>query len=182
MTNLKKTVFITTSFFAVLTVLFIALTLITDNSVCLTLAITFGTTLYHFAMRLLVGKIVPNNFNYKHFWFRQKRFEEKFYKLLGVKRWKDKMPSYNPRSYMTKFNSLNELIATMCRNEVIHEVIAVLSFFPIAFSSLFGAEAVFIITSIFGCLFDLIFVIMQRYNRPRVVRLMQRQNRHNAGK
>ncbi len=176
---LKKTVLTLTLVFTILTVLFSVLFIITDNSVFLTPAITFGTTLYHFAMRLFVGKIIPNNFNYHSFWFRQKRFEERLYRLLGVKKWKDKMPSYNPGSYMIKSTSPGELIAIMCRNEVIHEVIAVLSFVPIAFSSFFGAEAVFIITSILGCCLDLIFVIMQRYNRPRVVRIMQRQNRHN---
>lgn len=175
---MKKTIITLTVIFTVLTILFTALVLITDNSVCLTLAITFGTTLYHFAMRLFVGKITPNNFNYQHFWFRQKSFEKKLYRLLGVKKWKDKMPSYNPKSYMTKDTSLTDLISTMCRNEVIHEVIAVLSFVPIAFSQLFGAEAVFIITSILGCMFDLIFVVMQRYNRPRVIKILQRQNKH----
>lgn len=35
--------------------------------------------------------------------------------------------------------------------------------------------AVFIITSVLSCMFDMIFVIMQRYNRPRLVKIIERK-------
>lgn len=158
-------------------VLFAVFAIITDNSVCITLAITFGTTFYHFAMRLFVGKVVGHRFNYKNFWFREKFFEKSFYKTLRVKKWKNKMPTFNPDSYLTKANVSMEIVNTMCRNEVIHEIIALLSFVPILFSLFFDALWVFVITSVIACLFDLIFVIMQRYNRPRIIRIMERQKK-----
>lgn len=57
------------------------------------------------------------------------------------------------------------------------ETIVVLSFLPIASGIWFGAYPVFIITSVLSALFDLIFVVMQRYNRQRVLRLLQRESK-----
>ena len=51
--------------------------------------------------------------------------------------------------------------------------IIVFSFFPIIVSVWFGAIEVFISTSMVAALIDLIFVILQRYNRPRVIKILQ---------
>jgi len=177
MRNLKKTIWAAAVVSFVLTVLFIFITIVTDNAVCYSLAITFGTIFYHFAMRLTVGKLTPSHFNYKSFWFREKSFEKNLYKALKVKKWKGKMPSYNPSSYMTKGSDFSDIINTMCRNEVIHEVIALFSFVPILFSFAFDAHLVFILTSVAACLFDLIFAVMQRYNRPRLIKLSSRKSK-----
>lgn len=177
MTELKKTILITSFFLFVLTAVFALIYAVQQNTLCLTLAITFGTTFYHFAMRLFVGKITKKKFNFNTMWFREKSFEKKLYRLLNVKKWKNKMPSYNPATYITKKVNLSEIVNTMCRNEVIHETIVLLSFVPILFSKLFDAAAVFTFTSVFAACFDLIFVIMQRYNRPRVIKILERQNK-----
>lgn len=177
---MKKIFLSLTATVSVLFVVFLFLTLTTKNSACFTLAITFGTMCYHFIMRLTVGKFTPHHFKYKRPWFCEKSFEKPLYKALKVKKWKDKMPSYNPSSYMTRDNDFKNIVNTMCRNEVIHEVNALLSFIPILFSFAFGATAVFVITSIIACCLDLIFVVMQRYNRPRLVRLIKRTNKRNS--
>lgn len=179
MSKIKKSVLIITSVLFVLTVLFVFLTASTGNPVCYALAITFGTFLYHFVMRLLVGSAVGHRFNCHSFWFKEKKFEKTLYKIIKVKKWKGKMPSYNPQTYMTKDVPFDEIANTMCRNEVIHEVIALLSFVPILFSIPFGEPLVFILTSIAACLFDLVFVVMQRYNRPRVLRMIERKSKKN---
>lgn len=177
MSNVKKLFLSVTVVISALLILFVILTLFTYNSLWPTLAITFGTIFYHLAMRLAVGKFTPHNFNYKSFWFKEKRFEKPLYKAIRVKKWKGKMPSYNPSTYMTRVDNLESIINTMCRNEIVHEVNALLSFVPIFFSLLFDAVAVFVITSIIACFVDLIFVVMQRYNRPRIVRLIERKNK-----
>ena len=61
--------------------------------------------------------------------------------------------------------------------ELVHETIAVLSFLPIAAGVRFGAYPVFIITSVLAAACDMAFVIMQRYNRPRLIKLMELQKR-----
>ena len=44
---------------------------------------------------------------------------------------------------------------------------------PIVAGVWFGAYPVFVITSILAAMFDLIFVMIQRYNRQRVIKLMK---------
>ena len=86
------------------------------------------------------------------------------------------MPSYNPASYIVDKNTDFELMAdNTCRNEVIHSVIAVLSYVPLLFSVWLGEFWVFFITSIVASAFDMAFVIMQRYNRPRLVAYLTRR-------
>ena len=71
------------------------------------IAISTGTTFYHFAMRLTVGTIVPKLLPSPrhHKWFLQQSFEPKLYKLLRVKQWKDHMPTYDPASFSLEENT-----------------------------------------------------------------------------
>ncbi len=147
-----------------------------------TLAITLGTFFYHFAMRMFVGaawspfqRHDPNSA-----WFHQKPFEKPLYKALRVKSWKQHMPTYDPASFDMTTHTLEEIAQAMCHSELVHETIVVLSFLPLLATFLFGAFPAFLITSLLAAAFDTMFVIMQRYNRPRVMTLIKRQNRHKA--
>lgn len=175
--NTKRFYLIINIVFALLTAVFVCLALVSDKSLFTAPAITFATCFYHFAMRLAVGGLMPEHFNYNAKWFREKRFEKNLYKALKVKKWKNNAPTYNPKTYSTKSRSLEEIVNTTCRNEVIHELNMLLSFVPLLLIIPFGAAAVFIITSAAGSIFDLIFVILQRYNRPRLIKLIQRKNK-----
>lgn len=140
--------------------------------------ITFGTMLYHFAMRLAVGSLIDakyhNRMNHTKKWFEEKPFERGLYKLLQVKKWKKYLPTYNPQDFDIKRHSAVEIVQTGCQAEVVHEIIMALSFVPVLFSGRFGSLEVFLITSCAAFLFDSIFVIIQRYNRPRLLRLMKK--------
>jgi len=56
-------------------------------------------------------------------------------------------------------------------------MITVLSFIPLLFSIWFGSAGVFLITSCLAALLDAAFVMVQRYNRPRLLRLIQKQSK-----
>ena len=159
----------------ILTVFFSILFYNFNNNVCYTLAITFGTTAYHFTMRLIVGYsvdfVLKNKVNYNRRWFNVSKFEMKIYKKLNVKKWKDKMPTYNPELFDISKHSWEEILMTMCQSEIVHEIIFILSFIPIIAIIWFKEPWAFIITSIMSALFDLMYVIMQRYNRNRILRL-----------
>lgn len=149
--------------------------------VFLSLAITFGTIGYHFCMRLLVGMlyrlIMNNRADYTRKWFQEKPWEKKLYRAIGVKRWKNKMPTYSPDTFDAGKHSLSEIAQSMCQSELVHETIVVCSFVPILFSIWFGEPLVFILTSVFGAAVDTMFVMMQRYNRPRIMRLLKRRSK-----
>ena len=142
-------------------------------------AVTFGTIFYHLAMRLAIGSLVDakyhNRMDYTKKWFREKTFEKKLYKKLKVRKWKKRLPTLNPQDFDIKTRSLEEVIQVTCQAEVVHELIMPLSFVPIVFSIWFGSLDVFVITSCASFLFDGMFVIMQRYNRPRLIRLLNRK-------
>jgi len=143
----------------------------------LSLAITCGTTFYHFAMRLLVGSLIPARFDYRKSWFQEKPFEKALYRKLGLRRWKGNMPTYQPKLFSLEHYPLEEIIAHMCQAEVVHEVIALCSFLPLFFTFLWGDFLVFLLTSLAAACFDMLFVMLQRYNRPRLVRLLEKQRR-----
>lgn len=162
-----------------LNIVFAIITAITNNLICLSITITFGTILFHLVMRYLVGDLTPKCYKYSQKYFCEKPFEKSLYKTLKVKKWKKYMPSYNPDTYPVERNANLEDVANItCRNEVIHTVIAVLSYIPLLFTIWFGAFWVFLITSIVASLVDTSFVIMQRFNRPRLVKIINRNNKN----
>ena len=145
------------------------------------LAITFGTTAYHFCLRLIVGTLfnffMKNRADYTKKWYRVKAWEQKLYVKLKVKKWKNKMPTYDMDAFDVSKHSWDEVAQASCQSELVHETDIVLSFVPIIFSVWFGSLAVFIITSVLGALFDLMFVIMQRYNRPRILKMVNKSGK-----
>ena len=175
--------------FNTLTVLFLLLTgicaVLSYNSslgIFLTLAITFGTFAYHLTIRLFVAFLVNfahHEFDARSRWFEVGKRETALYNKLGVKCWKSKLPTYMPESFNPKVNSWQVILQEMCKSEVVHELNVVLSFLPIFAGRWFGAYPVFIITSVLAATFDLLFVIIQRYNRPRVISLLERQKGRN---
>lgn len=142
------------------------------------LAITAGTFAYHLLMRLAVGAAfdaaLNNHVDYRHAWFRLRGFEERLYERLRVGSWKARMPTYDPQAFDRHKHSWDEIAQAMCQAELVHEVIAALSFLPVAASVWLGAAPVFVITSVLSAGFDMMFVIMQRYNRPRILKIVQR--------
>lgn len=158
------------------TLVFIVLYKLVASGIVLTFAITFGTIAYHFIMRLIVGELfqlaMHNKVDYTKKWFQVSKSEMKLYQKLHVKKWKNKMPTYDAEVFDVTKHSWEEIIQAMCQAELVHEVIAVLSFLPIVGSVWFGALGVFVITSILSAGFDLMFVCMQRFNRCRIMKIM----------
>jgi len=141
----------------------------------LTLAITFGTIFYHLGARLAVGalfqRVMANRADYSKKWYQLRPWESRLYQKLGVKSWKNKMPTYYPAQFSPKLHTWDEIAQAMCQSELVHEVNVVISFFPVIASRWFGSLPVFAVTSVLAAAFDLMFVMMQRYNRPRVIKI-----------
>jgi len=164
-----------------LSVIFSILNAIFDSAVWLFLTITFATVTYHFGMRLFVGfvfdRIMNNKVDYNRKWFQVSPAEIRFYNAIKVKRWKNRMPAYDPELFSTQNHTWDEIVQAMCQAELVHETIVVLSFLPIMLTIWWGEFWVFLITSVFAALIDLSFVMMQRYNRPRLLRLIKRNRK-----
>ncbi len=175
-----KTIKITAVILVLLTGVFTVIYQYSSNGVILSMAITFGTIGYHFLMRLAVGYIINglfhNQFDYNKKWFQEKQFEKRLYKVLKVKKWKDKMPTFAPEMLDLKDHTWEEIAGAMCQAEVVHSIIIVLCFVPILATFIWGSFWVFFITSLVSAGVESMFVIMQRYNRPRIVRMIKKEN------
>ena len=175
---MKKKMILATIFLLIGFAISLLIFILTNDAVVEAITITIGITLYHFAMRLAVGTvvnlIVKNKANHESVWFREKRFEKKLYKLLRVRKWKKHIPTYSPDTFDTNKKTLKEIVGATCQAEIVHEVIMVLSFLPIAVIPFLGGATAILITSLLSMLIDSVFVILQRYNRPKLVKVMGR--------
>ena len=146
------------------------------------LRVTALTCFYHFAVRLMIGEwLVPRfvepGINPRDAWFQPRRWEAKLYRKLNVQRRKRAMPTYDPAEFDLQQLGPEALVRSTCRAEVVHEINAVASFAPLLFTLRFGAFWPFLITSIAAAGVDLAFAVIQRYNRPRLVRLAKMRAR-----
>lgn len=146
----------------------------TSKHIFLTLGITSMTICYHFTVRLVIGSIADrvklSQFKPGSWRFRERGFEKKLYKALRVKKWKKFAPTYDDSKFDLSKNPTENVIGETCRAESVHWLCIAASLVSISFAAVFGSLLAFLITGVLGALFDLIFVIIQRYNRPRLMR------------
>ena len=178
---MKRLIHLAAALSVALTVLFLILNRLHPSVAFLSLAVTFGTISYHFLIRLLIGLCfnltMRNRADYHAVWFQPRAWERPLYDRLKVKRWKKRMPTYQPELFDPRLHTWDEIAQAMCQAELVHETIVIASFLPLLASVRFGAFWVFLITSVFSALLDLVLVIMQRFNRPAVVRIAEREKR-----
>lgn len=165
--------------------IFLILYIVYQRTIFLTLYVTFMTLSYHFIMRCLVGETIDflykkREFHYSSFWYKEHKFEKKLYLFFHIHKLKAKAITARPETFDLKKNSLEDLIHTITQAEIVHEIIIILSFLPCILIIWYGVPLVFFLTSIFGALCDLFFVMIQRYNRPRVIRLLKIMQKRNA--
>ena len=137
----------------------------------------------------LVGRIVPKS------WFQEDRFpyrsypvEQKLYRALRVKKWQSKVPDMSrifpalmPAKKLTAdtFANRQGMIQETCVAERLHSLrsltgLACLAIWP-------GAGGI-ILTLVYILLGNLPFIMIQRYNRPRLQKLLAMQRRKNERK
>ena len=126
-----------------------------------------------------VTKLFKKHINYNQWWFKEKSFEKKLYKKLKVKNWKKKVLTYNPELFDLKQNSLEDIANTMVKSELDHWINEVISLTTLLFAIPWGEFWIFFITAVAAMLFDGQFIIVQRYNRPRVLKVLNRKNNAN---
>lgn len=132
-------------------------------------AISFGS--------FLVGRLLPYRwFDAGRFPYRSAAFEKAFYQKLGLPKWQKKLPDMSkifshlmPAKAMTDRtpDGLQTMIEETCIAEFIHAVLAVLGFGGLLF---WHSWAGIILTLVY-VIGNIPFILIQRYNRPRLMRL-----------
>lgn len=140
------------------------------------LSITGGVAAYHMLARFLAAPLASlfssGRCGYTHWWFSPKPWEGRLYRALGVKKWKSCLLTYSPDDFSLKKHAPAEIVRHMCHAELVHEFSALLSLLSVAFAIPFGDAWLFCLTALLSAGVELPFIAVQRYNRPRMVRLM----------
>ena len=152
------------------------------NSVILWTGITAFTIMYHFWLRIIMGnvsKLFKKHIKHNQWLFKERKFEKKLYKLLRVKEWKGKALTYNPEAFSLKEHSLEEISDTMVKSELDHWINEIISLSTLLFAIPWGALWSFAVSAVVAMIFDSQFIIIQRYNRPRVIKILEKENKNN---
>ena len=137
---------------------------------------------------LISGMKFPRKFvDYTSKVFRPKKWEadNKIYSILKVSAWKDKLPDMskilkklpNKQVKVPTMESVKALINETCVAEISHMILIGMSV-PISF--LCEGISGFIYFMLYGVLGNLPFIIIQRYNRPRLIKLLNRLENKDA--
>ena len=122
-------------------------------------------------------KLFKKYISYNQWWFKERKFEKKLYKILKVGTWKGKILTYNPELYDLKENSLEDIANTTVKSELDHWINEVISLTTLLFAIVWGEFWIFFVTAIAAMLFDGQFIIVQRYNRPRVLKAIKHKEK-----
>lgn len=167
------------SIFFIIVMTFFILSFFIKNNIFEIITVTLITAFYHVCIRPLTGiiinKIYHNKMNFNLWWFKERKFEKRLYKILRVKHWKNIMPTYDKNSFDIKDKNISEVLGATCQAEVVHEIMLVLAFLPLLLIIPYGKALAFIISSVICALIDCIFIVIQRFNRPRLKRIYEKQ-------
>ena len=92
-----------------------------------------------------------------------------------MKKWKGRVPAYRPDFFDLSRHTPDEVAQAMCQAEITHEILLPLSFLPIFAAIWVGAFPAFVITSVISAGLELVFIVTQRFNRPRIIKMLARR-------
>ncbi len=145
------------------------------------LFVTFFMFAYHIDIRWVIGlttSIFGKGINIDRKIFAVHIGEYRCLERLGIKKWKSQAITLFPDSFVVQGRLNEDGIKTVLRNnidaEITHWICFFASFLGILFGWLLSPEElwIYIITSLLSSLlFDLPFILIQRYNRYRLSRI-----------
>ena len=130
-----------------------------------------------------LGRLIPpDKLEWHRFPYKLYRFEREgqIYKRIGIHHWQNKVPDMSkvfpklmpPKKMVaTDKGSLIRMIQETCTAELTHVVLCLTGLYCIQLWP--GAGG--IVLTMLNTLGNMIFILIQRYNRPRLVRLYKRQ-------
>ncbi len=134
-----------------------------------------------------IGRLLPKRcFRSDRFPYRSAPWEAKLYRALRVHDWQDKAPDMSrivPKLIPAKKldadfrTQLPRMLEETCVAEFTHFVLILLGFYALR---LWPGPGGAIVTAIYILFGNLPFILIQRYNRPRLQRLLAAQQRRSA--
>ncbi len=134
-----------------------------------------------------IGRLLPKRcFRSDRFPYRSAPWEAKLYRALRVHDWQDKAPDMSrivPKLIPAKKldadfrTQLPRMLEETCVAEFTHFVLILLGFYALR---LWPGPGGAIVTAVYILFGNLPFILIQRYNRPRLQRLLAAQQRRSA--
>ena len=129
------------------------------------------------------GRILPRKwFRYDRFPYRSWKLEQngKLYERLGIKNWQNRLPDMSkvfpkimpPKNMSGQYKDrLPIMIQETCIAEFTHVALCIVGLHGL---TLWDNPLRFPLTFLYICVFNVPYVMIQRYNRPRLVRLYRK--------
>ncbi len=143
------------------------------------LLLTAEILAYHVIIRIIWG-VITNHLPDSFFHPEKKIYcsygwEKNIHKLLHVKKWKEHVPVFDIHQWDIRERGIDSVIAASCRAELDHATNILLGYvvlLPVFFLQRWAISA-WLVAAIGASLFDGVFVTIQRFNRPRLMRLRE---------
>lgn len=152
----------------------------------ITLLLTLFWVVINVTIPWLVRFLVPKRFFNENAWlFRERKFEGPLYRKIKVTKWKDKLPdagkliNFQRDSLPCDIDEsyINRFITECCIAELGHLSVGIIGFTSLFFVFLIPGNnklehlGIFLLLSVLDLGIQMLFVIIQRYNRPRLIKL-----------
>ena len=144
---------------------------------CPPLTITLFTISYHLIANMAAGvlsKVIPLREGSPCFTVSDREME--WYGIIGVRKWKDRAPTYEPEAFRTL--DMKALRRATEGAEVCHLISIFFSILPIPVALISDylrpGMAAFAITSALAVFFNLALIDIQRFNRYRIDRIIRK--------
>jgi glycosyl-4,4'-diaponeurosporenoate acyltransferase len=145
--------------------------------------IVFWLALHVFGAAIITSLTPRKLYVYTNLIFKERPFENRLYTALRIKRWKDSLPIYRHNNSMFDRKHLNKkisreyldtFIVETCKAEFVHLIISILGLSSVVFvfMEIEAFHTFLIIVMIMLCV-HAPFIMVQRYNRFRMVELRQ---------
>ena len=129
----------------------------------------------------LAGRLLPKSwFSGEKFPFRSFPFERDgaIYNRIGIRKWQKRVPDMSrllpklmPEKKLGQSNDLTRMVQETCVAELIHVALCFAGLYTMKlWKGFWGA----VLTAVYILLGNVPFILIQRYNRPRLLRLMKR--------
>lgn len=173
MNGTKRTHYLACGGSLVLMFVFLALFVKTRSDVLLVIGLIMMNAAFQLISRLFIGTLCEgafeNGVNSSSDWYKTTEFEERLYGSLMIKKLKAKLPKTENTGFTLKKSGVQDIIDSGCIVESEHEVCILTSMLGILLAIPFGYVGLFIAAAVIGVVYDLLFVCVQRYNRPRLI-------------
>lgn len=138
--------------------------------------------LFSVILTLLAEKMPRGIYNYKKWLYRERKWEDGgriYERVFFVKKWKSHLPDIGDilkwrfsKKHLADVHTdyLNRFLTESCKAELTHWIIILTSFLFIFWGGLVAFSRILVLAVVLNGP----YIIIQRYNRPRLVRLLKR--------